>query len=86
MKLIRTSTRFVNVDMIESFAIFEHESYCDIVAYSLTYGRDRECYLLGKCTDKNEARERLESLAELLTDGEDGIFDIMHIWESDNDD
>ena len=79
---------FVNADMIESFAIVEHESSCDIVAYSPSYGESGDCdnYVLGRCEDEEEAWVRLEILAKWLTNGEDGIFDIMHICESDNDD
>lgn len=38
MKLIKMENGFVNADMIESFAIVEHESSCDIVAYTPSYG------------------------------------------------
>lgn len=79
MKLIKMKNGFVNADMIESFAIVEHESYCDIVAYSPSYGGDCECYVLGKYTDESEAWACLYVLAKWLTDGKDGIFDIMHI-------
>ena len=92
MKLIKMKNGFVNADMIESFAIIEHESCCDIVAYSPSYGGDCESYVLGQCAEENKvyrklkAYQRLRALVEWLTDGESGIFDVMHIWESDNDD
>lgn len=86
MKLIKMKNGFVNADMIESFAIVEHESYCDIVAYTPSYGGDCESYVLGKCLYEWNAWARLEALTKWLTNGEDGVFDIMHIWESDNDD
>lgn len=88
MKLIKMKNGFVNADMIESFAIVGHESSCDIVAYTPSYGERGNCdnYVLGKCLYEWNARARLEALTKWLTDGEDGIFDIMHIWESDNDD
>lgn len=85
MKLIKMKNGFVNADMIESFAIIEHESCCDIVAYSPSYSGDYECYVLGKCMDESEAWKRLESLASQLAIYKDGKFDIMHIWESDNE-
>ena len=86
MKLIKMKNEFVNANMIESFAIVEYESYCDIVAYTPSYSGDCESYVLGRCEDEEEAWVRLEILAEWLTDGKDGVFDIMHICESDNDD
>lgn len=88
MKLIQTSTGYVNADMIESFNVVTHEHFCEIVAYSRRHGGD---YILGKCESKDydenadavEAFARLDDLAKWLIGGEDGIFDIMHIWESD---
>ena len=85
MKLIKMKNGFVNADMIESFAIIEHESWYDIVAYAPSYVGDCECYDPGRCEDEEEAWARLEALAKWLTNGEDGIFDIMHIWESDEE-
>ena len=86
MKLIKMKNGFVNADMIESFAIVEHESYCNIVAYVPSYGADCEDYVLDTCKDESKAWTRLYALAEWLTDGEDGIFDIINIWENNNDD
>lgn len=85
MKLIKMKNGFVNAEMIESFAIIEHESCYDIVAYSPSYDEDCDRYDLGKCTEKGEAEERLEALANWLTLCKDGIFDIMHIWKGDDD-
>lgn len=85
MKLIKMKNGFVNADMIESFAIVEHGSWCDIVAYTPSYGGDSECYVLGKCAEEYNAYQRLKALAEWLADGESGIFDVMHIWESDEE-
>ena len=86
MKLIKMKNGFVNADMIESFAIVEHENCCSIVAYAPSYGGDCEGYVLDKCKIESIAWARLEALAEWLTDGKDGIFDIIHIRESNNDD
>lgn len=86
MKLIKMKNGFVNADMIESFEIVEHESYCDIVAYSPSYGGDCECYVLGKCGDESEAWKRLETLTGQLAFFKNGKFDIMHILESDSND
>lgn len=86
MKLIKMKNGFVNADMIESFAIVEHESCYDIVAYVPSYGADCEGYVLDKCKIESNAWIRLYALAEWLTDGEDGIFDIIHIRESDSND
>lgn len=86
MKLIKTKNEFVNADMIESFAIEHRANYCVIVAYAPSYVGDCECYDLGRCEDEEEAWARLDNLAKWLTDGEDGVFDIMHIWGSDGDD
>ena len=92
MKLIKMKNGFVNANMIESFEILEYESWYDIVAYSPSYGGDCESYVLGQCAEENKvyrklkAYQRLRALVEWLTNGESGIFDVMHIWESDNDD
>lgn len=86
MKLIKMKNGFVNADMIESFAIIEYESCCDIVAYSPSYGGDCECYVLGKCKDESEAWARLEALASQFAIYKTGKFDIMHILKGDNDD
>lgn len=86
MKLIKMKNGFVNVNMIESFAVIEHETCCDIVAYSPSYGGDCECYILGKCEDESDAWIHLEALDEWLTDDKDGVYDVMRLWEGyDND-
>ena len=77
MKLIKMKNGYVNADMIESFAVIEHESYCDIVAYTPSYGGDCECYNLGKCTEESEAYMRLRLLANSLIEAKFGIFDVM---------
>ena len=84
MKLIKTRNGYVNADMIESFAVLEYKKSYDIVAYSPSYGGDCECYTLGKCAEEYNAYQRLEALAERLVQHKYGIFDIMHLWESDN--
>lgn len=84
MKLIKMKNGYVNANMLESFAVVEHEGYCDIIAYSPIYGGDGMSYPLGKCAEENKAYQRLRALAEWLVDGEGGIFDVMHIWESDS--
>ena len=87
MKLIKTKNGFVNADMIESFAIVEHESSCDIVAYAPSYSESGDCnnYVLGKCKDESEAWARLKSLASQLATYTNGRFDVMNIWESDDE-
>ena len=85
MKLIKTKNGFVNADMIESFAIVEHENYCDIVAYPPSYGGNCGYYALGRCKNEAEAWARLEALASQFALYEKGKFDIMHIWGSDDE-
>ena len=81
MKLIKMKNGYVNADMIESFEVIEHESCCDIVAYTPSYGGGCECYNLGKCQEEFEAHQRLKSLAIWLTTNKSGIFDIMDLKE-----
>lgn len=77
MKLIKMRNGFVSADKIESFAVIEHESYYDIVAYTPSYGGDCECYNLGKCNEEYEAYQRLNILSKWLTETKYGIFDVM---------
>lgn len=67
MKLIKLENGYVNAEMIESFAVIKHESYCDIVAYTPSYGGDCKCYNIGKTNEEYEAYERLNLLAKWLT-------------------
>lgn len=86
MKLIKTfDAGYINPNLIESYAVCKCRSSCDVVAYAPSYRGDCECYTLGKCAEEYNAYQRLKVLVEWLTDGEDGIFDIMHIWESDDE-
>lgn len=84
MKLIKMKNGYVNADMIESFAVVEHENYCDIVAYSPSFGGDCECYTLGRCSEEHNAYQRIKLLAEWLTENKNGIIDVMNLWESDD--
>ena len=77
MKLIKMKNGYVNADMIESFEVIEHESYCDIIAYTPSYDGGCECYNLGKCTEESEAYMRLRLLVNSLITAEFGIFDVM---------
>lgn len=77
MKLIKMKNGYINADMIESFAVVEHEKYCDIVAYAPSYGSDCECYNLGRANEEYEAYQRLKILAKWLTETKYGIFDVM---------
>lgn len=77
MKLIKMKNGYVNADMIESFAVIEHEKYCDIVAYTPSYSGDSECYNLGKTNEAYEAYQRLNILAKRLTETKYDIFDVM---------
>lgn len=86
MKLIKMKNGFVNADMIESFVIEHEANHYDIVAYAPILGKGYAGYALGTCVIEINAWARLKALTEWLTNGEDGIFDIMHIWESDYDD
>ncbi len=77
MRLIKMKNGYVNADMIESFAVLEHEKYCDIVAYAPSYSGDSEYYNLGQTNEEYEAYQRLKILAKWLTETKYGIFDIM---------
>ena len=77
MKLIKVKNGYINANMIESYAVVEHETYSDIVAYPPTYTYDYDQYCLGTCSEASEAHQRLKGLAVWLTTNESGIFDIM---------
>lgn len=49
------------------------------------YGGDGERYPLGRCAEVWDAYQRLNTLAERLVKHKYGIFDILHLWESDDD-
>lgn len=83
MKLIKTfNGEYINSEFIESYAVREYKSSCDIVAYAPSYGGDCECYKLASYKTRKEAQEQLDAFAEWLANGS---LDIMHIWESDDE-
>ena len=82
MKLIKTfDGKYINPRFIESYAVNEHKTSCDVVAYAPSYGCDCECYKLASYKTIKEAQEQLDAFAEWLADSS---LDIMRLWESDN--
>lgn len=84
MIMIKMKNGFVKADMIESFAVYEHEGYCDVVAHTPSYGEECCSYCLGKFKEESEAYQRLEALAKYLAAYKSGVVDINHIWEVDD--
>lgn len=84
MIMVKMKNGFVNAAMIESFAIYEHEGYYDIVAHTPSYGEECCTYYLGKCKEEYNAYQRLEALAEYLSEYKSGVVDIMHLQEVDD--
>lgn len=92
MKLIKTTNDgYINADKIEAYCVEYRKitEYYYICAYTPTYALEESCtkYVLGECKIELNAYKRLDALAEWLSDDdEDGVFDCMHLWESDYDD
>lgn len=96
-----TSDGYINADKIEAYCVEYRKitDYYYICAYTPTYALEESCtkYVLGEIkngTDSHhpefnsydEAYVRLATLAEWLSDDDkDGVFDCMHLWESDYD-
>ena len=85
MKFIRIKNGYVNAKMIESLEVIEKEDGFDLMAYTVG-ADDYTSYLLGHCKLEDNAYLRLGALAELLAKNDDGVFDAMALWSTDEGD
>lgn len=87
MKLIKTSDGgYINGEKIILCHAIKEKAFSEahIIAVLGANGEPFDMETLAIMSPLN-AQRRLDVLAEWLANGEDGIFDIMHTWKSDDE-
>ncbi len=80
MWILKHEHGYVNAEMIESYGLRKHEEWWQICAYTVL----NDCtYIVGRSMSEENARKRLDYLAEWLAKNEHGVLDVMDIWEED---
>lgn len=86
MHIIKHECGYINAELIESYGIQEGLNREGMNDWQIcAYTPNESMYILGRCMIEENAKKRLDYLAKWLTSGKDGIFDAMHIRESDDD-